>query len=182
VVCGTVPTAVRGRCSLVEELDVGLLQTCSLEVLVQAVRRVMVGCSLAGVRHENPARTIITGNAIDSLPGAHASRSLDRHELIGYARDEVQQRDGVSCWVVLAGGGIPVLLRELVLQAALLGVVAGPTDNRAETAAQIVVDGPGSAGSKNNARNHSGRHVHDWRSPDGLNGIRLHACPPIRLR
>ena len=110
----------------------------------------------AGVRHaEFRHDQIITGNAIDSLPGATLQDPSIATNLIGYARDDsFSQGTGIVLgWY----GRRPVFPCSCVNWFYNLhySVLWGPTDTAAETAAQIVVDDPGSAGSTNNARTHS---------------------------
>jgi len=110
----------------------------------------------AGVRHaEFRHDQVITGNAIDSLPGATINDPAIATNLIGYARDDsFSQGTGIVLgWY----GRRPVFPCSCVNWFYNLhySVLWGPTDTAAETAAQIVVDDPGSAGSTNNARTHS---------------------------
>jgi hypothetical protein len=106
-----------------------------------------------GIRHaEFRHDQFITGNAQDTLTGISGPVNTD---LIGYARDDsFSQGTGfVLGWY----GRRPVFPCSCVNWFYNLhySVLWGPTDTAAETAAQIVVDDPGSAGSTNGARSHS---------------------------
>jgi hypothetical protein len=109
-----------------------------------------------GIRHaEFRHDQVIVGNANDSLPGATINDPSISTNLIGYARDDAfSQGTGIVLgWY----GRRPVFPCSCVNWFYNLhySVLWGPTNTAAETAAQIVVDDPGSAGSTNDARSHS---------------------------